>query len=125
VDSLFLRICLSWPLEINHNNKRKPDKILRYEVGNERLSLLRLKMEFFAFGDTEQGKNAAFLAKVNEFDLDYRMPKDTRYEYLAGRETQDGKIILFSYIWFCSLSQAKEYVLKKGMKLVGGWSSED
>jgi hypothetical protein len=49
------------------------------------------------------------------------MKESTKYEYLCGKITNDDYMI-FSYIWFDSLADAKEYVKKRGMKIVGGWN---
>ena len=61
---------------------------------------------------------------VEESDLDPKMPSDTRYEYLAGSVRPDSSTVLYAYLWFRTLENAKEYVRRHGMKLQGGWSDE-
>jgi hypothetical protein len=34
-------------------------------------------------------------------------------------------VTLFAYVWFESLSEAKEYVTKRKMTIVGGWNEQD
>ena len=121
---IFGKLIGDWPTTISHNSKHSEEKQLRYSIGTERLSLLRANAQFFAYADTDQGRIGAFLCELDEFDLDPRMPESTRFEYLAGREA-DGEVMLFAYLWFSSLKEAKAYVLRHSMTFVGGWNRED
>lgn len=114
-----------WPSWIKHNHKEGTAKEVRYQVREERLELLREHAENFAYKYTKEGQQVAYLHRIEEEDLDYRMPKSARYEYICGNLTSE-ECILFSYLWFDSLDDAKSYVEEThAMNLVGGWADEN
>jgi threonine dehydratase len=121
----FTKVLFHWPSTIKHDHFDL-EKELRYNVGKIRLRKLQQNCEFFAYSSDEQGQTVAFLSKVDEFDAHIAMPKNTKWEYLAGMVPHGGdNVFLFSYIWFSSLMNAKEYVLRHGMKIQGGWNESE
>ena len=121
---LFHKLLANWPSEITHEHEGKADKELRYTVGTFRLSILQKYCVEFAWSDLEHERHVAYLHEIeDEDDLDPRMPESTKYEYVCGVETQENELLLFAYIWFDSLEEAKNYVRSHGMKILGGWGS--
>lgn len=119
-----------FPLFIEHNSKDLPEKLARYDIGLRRLRLLRRFAQPFAWGPTERARELgeqvyAFLVPVTDDLRSNEIPESVRYEYLAGHVVERTRVTLFAYMWFDSLSQAKDYVLKRGMTLVGGWNEQD
>jgi hypothetical protein len=119
-----------FPLFIEHNSNDDSEKLARYEIGLQRLRLLRRIAEPFAWGPPERtrefGEQAyAFLAPITDDTRSPDMPESARFEYLAGSVVDRSRITLFAYIWFESLSDAKKYVEKRGMTVVGGWNEQD
>lgn len=119
----FQKLKTGWPIKIDHKHDPFSDKEVRYQVGQERLELLRKNAQDFAYAVENGDEHVAFLHKLDEGDQDYRMPETTKFEYICGGIKGD-RFILFSYIWFDSLSDAKNYALKHGMKILGGWHEE-
>jgi hypothetical protein len=116
----FQKLKAYWPLKIEHNHDPFSDKEVRYQVGQERLELLRVNAQEFAYVVENGEEYVAFLYEFDEGDQDYRMPETTKFEYICGR-LKGEKFVLFSYIWFDTLTDAKNYALKHGMKISGGW----
>ena len=119
----------NFPILIEHENHGDPQKIHRYSIGLQRISLLRRLADPFAFGPTERARETgemvyAFLIPVTDDTSSPDIPDDIQYEYLAGSITDRHQIKLFAYMWFKSLAEAKDYVTKKGMKLIGGWNEK-
>ena len=119
-----------FPLFLEHNSKEDPEKALRYEVRLRRLRMLRRIAQPFAWGPSERAREYgeqvyAFLAIVTNDSRSAYMQESVRFEYLAGSVVGRTKITLFAYIWFDSLGAVKEYVLKRGMTIVGGWNEQD
>ena len=113
------------PPAFSHEHGDDHEKIRRYKIGESRLAFLRQNVEPFAYLDKPDGERVvAFLAIVDESDLDPDMPNDTRCEYLAGSIRPDGSTVLYAYLWFRTLDDAKQYAQRHGMKLQGGWSDE-
>lgn len=118
---IFIYILSEWPLRFEHNDKNSPEKKLRYTIGNDRIAFLRDNAQPFAYAATEQGQQVAYLTELDEYDIDPRMPKSTKFEYIAGILTDNSDVRLFAYLWFDSLVSAKEYAKRHGMKIQGGW----
>lgn len=122
---VYQKLLWEFPPRLTHEHGDDPNRIRRYHIGESRLAFPKEHAEPFAYlakGDGEQV--VAFLVELDEFDLDVGMPTDTRYEYLAGSMLPEGKTVLYAYLWFRSLTDAKDYVLRHSMKIEGGWSDE-
>ena len=123
---VYQKLLWEFPPRLMHEHGDDPERSQRYKIGENRLAFLRQHAEPFAYSAHGGGEQiAAFLVELDEADLDPEMLPDTRFEYLAGSVRADGAIVLFSYIWFRSLSDAKQYALRHGMRIEGGWSDEE
>lgn len=116
-----------FPVFIEHNPGDDPTKKARYDVGLRRLRLLRRIAQPFAWGPPERARELseqiyAFLAPVTDETRSSDIPDSVQYEYLAGSVVDRSRVTLFAYIWFDSLDDAKKYVRKRGMTIVGGWN---
>ena len=119
-----------FPIFIEHSSNDDPEKLARYEIGLRRLRLLRRIAEPFAWGPPERAREFgeqvyAFLAPITDDTRSADIPLTARFEYLAGSVVNHSRVILFAYNWFDSLEGAKEYVEKRRMTVVGGWSEKD
>ena len=113
-----------FPASIIHNDGKDPDRIKRYSIGRRRISFLKNNCQPFAFGSDSDGNHTvAFLVELELDDLSADMPLTMKYEYIAGSIYPNEDPILFAYLWFNSLNEAKNYVLGKKMKLEGGWNN--
>jgi hypothetical protein len=117
----------NFPLVIEHENHGDPERVLRYSIGLQRLRLLRRFAEPFAFGPLERAKEHgemiyAFLIPVTEDTRSSLLSEKVKYEYLVGSVIERKIFKLFGYLWFESLAEAKNYVTKKEMTIVGGWN---
>lgn len=63
----------------------------------------------------------AFLVPVTEDTKSSLLSEKVKFEYLVGSVIERRIFKLFGYLWFESLQDAKDYVTKKGMTIVGGW----
>jgi hypothetical protein len=126
VRGVYRKLLWESPPRLSHEHGDDPDRIRRYRIGESRLAFLKEHAKPFAYRAKADGEQiAAFLAEVDQSDLDPEMPPDTRYEYLAGSVLADGTVVLYAYLWFRSLAEAKQYVLRHGMRIEGGWSDEE
>ena len=73
--------------------------------------------------DLDGNHIVAFLVELEEDDLSADMPTTVKYEYVAGSIYPNEDPILFAYLWFSSLEEAKNYVLSKRMRIEGGWNN--
>lgn len=117
----------NFPLLIEHEHHGDKEKTRRYEIGLQRLRLLRRLAEPFAYGPLDRAKEHgeiiyAFLVPITEDIASPNIPKNIRYEYLAGSIVDRKNFKLFAYIWFKSLDEAKRYAKIKGMTIIGGWN---
>ena len=119
----FQKMKWAWPIGIEHSHNPLSDKAVRYQVGEERLAILREYALEFAYSIEEGVQYVAFLNEIDPEDLDWRMPEETRYEYLCGR-VEGERCMIFSYQWFEALGAAKGYARKHGMTIEGGWGYE-
>lgn len=119
----FIKFKWRWPSCIEHNHS-DPEKSLRYQIGSERLHFLKNFSQNFAYEENENGDSIlAYLVELDSEDLDNRMPQTTKYEYICGKISENS-FLLFSYLWFESLDDAKVYVQRKNMTILGGWNEE-
>jgi hypothetical protein len=49
------------------------------------------------------------------------LPEKVKYEYLVDSVIERRMFKLFGYLWFETLLDAREYVTKKEMTIIGGW----
>ncbi len=116
----------NFPLIIEHENHGDPERIRRYGIGLQRLRLLRRFAEPFAFGPLDRAKEQgemiyAFLVPVTEETRSSLLPDKVKYEYLVGSVIERRLFKLFGYLWFETLHDARDYVTRKEMTIVGGW----
>lgn len=116
----FEKFKIFWPLAIAHNSKGNASKEVRYQVGTERLNFLKQHCRPFAYGITEGVESFAFLAALEEEDLDPRMGAGIRFEYVCGRIVGN-ECIFFAYAWFDSLIEAIKYAKSHRMTIDEGW----
>ncbi len=111
----------NWKGQIDHNHDQQ--KATRYQTGIDRAALLKNELQPFAIKDLKEigEQQVAFLNDLDQYDLDPRMPLSARFEYVCGCRTNDNEYVVFAYIWFDSLQDAKNYVTKHGMRILGGW----
>lgn len=124
---VIISLLWDWDGQIFHNNKGDPEKDLRYAIGVSRYAFLRRNLSPFACKDIVEPdgtttQEVAYLVELDDGDKDPRMPSVVRFEYLAGHKKAGGSFLIFSYIWFSSISEAKQYVLSKHrMSILPGW----
>ena len=63
----------------------------------------------------------AFLVPVTDDTRSSLLPDKVKYEYLVGSVTERRLFKLFGYLWFETLHDARDYVIRKEMTIVGGW----
>jgi hypothetical protein len=122
VRGAYTRCLFTWNTNIHHDHTHD-EKTLRYKIGEDRLAILQAQALPFAYKNSAQGQEVAFLNILDEENLDSRMPEWVRCEYLCARE-RDGypsEFIFFSYQWFSSVANAKSFALRHGMQIQGGW----
>lgn len=117
----------NWNGQIFHNHRGDLEKSIRYLVGISRSNFLRNNLEAFAkkgIPDSEGNitQQVAYLVELDEGDADPKMIEGTKFEYLVGNKNPDGSFLIFGYIWFASLADAKSYVSEKhSMNILPGW----
>jgi hypothetical protein len=121
---------LEFSTTIEHENHGDPERIHRYSIGLQRLRLLRRFAEPFAYGPFERAREHgemiyAFLVPVTEDIRSSLLSEKVKYEYLVGSVVDRRMFKFFGYLWFESLQDAKEYVTKKEMTIVGGWNEHN
>lgn len=67
----------------------------------------------------------AFLVPATEDTRSSLLSNKVKYEYLVGSVIERKIFKLFGYLWFESLAEARDYVTKKGMTIIGGWHEHD
>lgn len=117
----------NWDGQIVHNHRGDLEKTLRYGVGISRSNFLKNNLEAFAKKDiTDSDGNitqqVAYLVELEEGDEDPKMTEGTKFEYLVGNKKPDGSFLIFGYIWFGCLADAKTYASEKhNMIILPGW----
>jgi hypothetical protein len=125
----FVKLLSNFPNSFQHNHHSDDQKrVIRYLIADDRITVLERFAEPFAIGPLERAKHGeqvvSYLVPRNEDYWDHRIPDEVRFEYFAGaiKESNDGETyVLFAYLWFESLCQAREYVEKQGQAILGGW----
>jgi hypothetical protein len=113
----------AWPVQFLHRHGKRTkaisDQDLRYQVGTERLALLRDSLFPLAYRLREDGSWVlAFAAEFDELDRDFRMNEDTRCEYVVVEVTAQQAPIAFAYYWLKSKSEAKKVALNHHMTIL-------
>ncbi len=119
MEGAYYDLLFKWTGEIVHNDKNDANA-KRYAIGRRRWLFLKKNAQPFAYETREDGEQVvAFLVECDS-KLSGDMPPDTKYEYLCG-SIKGNEYVIFAYIWFSSLEDAKSYALEKNMKIKGGW----
>ena len=108
--------------EVAHNDRGDPEKVLRYQVLRSRIGFLeRHAVPFGATVLPTGDQILCFVVALEEGDEHRAMPPHTKVEYLACKVGADGSRITFAYLWFPSLTEAREYALRKGVNVMKGF----
>jgi hypothetical protein len=123
VRGAFSKFLWQLPPVFSHEHHGNLEKASRYTIGESRLAFLKRHGEAFAYLAKPTGEQVvAFLVALDDDDRDPGMPDTTCYEYFAGSLTAEGSVVLYAYLWFATLADAKAYAIRHGMTLEGGWN---